>query len=119
MRRSLGGAAVLLSIVHLFNLSKKAHLTSRANPAIDMQYGNYLEATTDNLNKLDGLVEDYVLYPKVDNQFVREVEGYHLVIPSDALDEMYCTYCHKSFKREVNNGIATCPICKRTIAYWY
>ena len=65
------------------------------------------------------MAKDYVLYPAIQNELTQEIESYCITFPDDALEDMYCTYCHGSFKKEIINGIAICPRCKKVIAYWY
>lgn len=84
-----------------------------------VHYGNYLEATTMNLKNMSEMAKDYVLYPTIQDHLTQEIESYCITFPEDALEDMYCTYCHGSFEKNIVNGIATCPRCKKVIAYWY
>lgn len=84
-----------------------------------VHFGNYLDSAASNLKSLNEMAQDFTLYPKLTDELVCSIKDYTINFPNDALNEMYCTYCHHSFKREVKNGMAICPTCKRPIAYWY
>lgn len=84
-----------------------------------VHYGNYLEAIQADINELGKSASDFELYPEIDVQVQNNISEYCLTFPPDALNLMYCTYCHFTFARTDSNNIAVCPKCHKPIAYWY
>lgn len=89
-----------------------------------VHYGNYLECFTKNgIKKLnnDAKVGDGLLYPRIQANLIHEVDKYLIKVPDNALDKIYCSYCHKYYdnvNKQGNAKLNKCPECNKVIAYW-
>lgn len=86
-----------------------------------VHYGSYLECFENGLSvmNLEAKVGDALLYPIIPKDLEQNVSNYILKLDKECFDDLYCTYCHKSFKRSefVEGKAYRCPNCNQEIAW--
>lgn len=87
-----------------------------------VHYGNYLDAlknTAISLFNNEALVENNLLYPCLPSDICVDPEKYCLQLPHNALEQIYCSYCHIYFNKTDSNelGEIRCPSCNKIISW--